>query len=106
MIIKLSNKTIYQAEVKNPKAEVRTYYYDGLDRIRVFTISAKEMHPPIGNHSVDRYMGEAGQICEESDIVMNIDLFKKDAMFKTLYIDFGYSVYLMSDEGKTIERIN
>jgi len=37
---------------------------------------------------------------------MNIDLFKKDAMFKTLYIDFGYSVYLMSNEGKTIERIN
>lgn len=38
--------------------------------------------------------------------VAKIMLFKEDKLFRILYLDNRHPIYLLNDEGKTIERIN
>ena len=101
MILKLVSKIVYQADTDNPEVKVETFFYDGFDKTKVFHVSIKEMEPSFGGgDSVDCFTNET------TGRVLGIRLFKRGELFKTLYLNYGFGVYLMSDEGKTIERIN
>ena len=75
-----------------------TYVYDNFDNIYTTTVNDK-----------DKSIAMVPTSCfttEDTLRHLRIMLFKKEELIRVLYVDFAYQVYLMSNEGKTIERIN
>ena len=100
MILKLLRKVVHQPGGDKEEVKTETFFYDGFDRVSLSSTLKKDMEPAFGGILVDCYTEET------SERVLCVCLLKKDEFIRRIYIDYAYSVYLMSDEGKTIERIN
>ena len=75
-----------------------TYVYDDFDNIYTTMIDDKDLSiamVPTSCFTTENTLRH-----------LKIMLFKKEELTRILYVDLSYQVYLMSNEGKTIERIN
>jgi len=76
-----------------------TTFLDGFDNVRVIDYDLEQGKEGFGC-IVSFYTDDGTKICKQ------IMLFKGEELIKVLYVDVRFSIYLMSNEGKTIERIN
>lgn len=100
MILKLLRKVVHQPSGDKEEVKTETFFYDGFDRITVSSAFRKDMEPAFGGILLECYTEET------SERVLCVCLLRKDEFIRKIYIDYAYDVYLMSNEGKTIERIN
>jgi hypothetical protein len=88
----------------NFKEDCANSFYDGFDYIEI-------KHTDTSDTST---LGEAvtnfiipNPECKKEIALRRITLFKGlNILVRTVFVDYHYDVYLMSNEGKTIERIN
>lgn len=95
MILKLMD--FHQMHYTAPE----TTFLDGFDNVRVIDYDLNQAGKLEGfGCIVSFYTDDGSKICKQ------IMLFKGEELVKVLYVDVRFSIYLMSNEGKTIERIN
>jgi len=75
-------------------------FIDGFNRVTVLNCNWKTELKNGFSCPIDCYTDEITENCKQ------LQLWKELELVKVLYIDTKYSIYLMSNEGKTIERIN
>ena len=75
-------------------------FIDGFDRAIVLNCNWKQEVKNGFSCPIDCYTDEITENCKQIQLLKGVEL------IKVLYIDLKYSVYLMSNEGKTIEHIN
>lgn len=88
----------------NFKDEPSDSFYDGFDYVEL-------KHTDTGDTST---LGEAVSNfiipvvnCKKEIALRRITLFKgMNILVRTIFVDYHYDVFLMSNEGKTIERLN
>jgi hypothetical protein len=81
------------------EVEERNYFFDGFDRVDVKRVTSEERN--LIKNVPTEYIKEALMPKE-----VKATLFKNGEVIKQLIIDFTCGIYLMSNEGKTIERLN
>jgi hypothetical protein len=93
-------RVVHQPESEIPKVQDETFFFDGFDYITKKDQEIKDVEHPCTSYDYSLFTSD------NTIRVMVIWLMKGRNIVRYLAIDFCYDVYLMSDTGKTIERIN
>ena len=100
MILKVMKRTVNQADTEHPKVTTETSYFDGFDYVTEKHQDIKDVEKPCGAYDASFFT------LDNSKYVICLWLMRSSNIVRYLVIDSCYDVYLMSDSGKTIERIN
>ena len=99
MVLKIVNRKVVLNKDAKVEGEVKVdRFFDGFHNVIVEDCRASEMEPAAYCFVADPK--EAG-----ASHVKKITLVSKHSV-ETIYADFTYEIYLMSDIGKTIEKLN
>jgi len=76
------------------------YFFDGFDSIRERNVCLKDTEKPCTAYSSQWFTEE------KTEKVIELMLSKNGHIVNYLVFDMSYIIYLMSDTGKTIEKLN
>jgi hypothetical protein len=93
-------KIVNQADTEKPKITTEETFIDGFDYVECKHQKLSEVEKPCSAYASSFFTGES------TEYVIVLFLIKKETLVRYVVLDSACDVYLMSNEGKTIERIN
>ena len=101
MILKVMRRIVHQADTNHPKVTDEVSFFDDFDYISEKKQDIKDTEKPCGAYAASFFTSE------DSKMVLAVWLMRyNNVITRYLVIDLSYDVYLMSNEGKTVERLN
>jgi len=100
MIIKIIEYPELPPNATAEDKEIKASFFDNFDYVRV-------KHNKLENTRTKFTCAVSLFTRESTKYALELQLFSKDNILNRLiYVDSNYSIYLLSNEGRTIERIN